>query len=125
MFKGTKEADCKSFSLAFFSLMSAAGYKVGYRFASYRKNKIPTHVYNWFIDNDKNFYTFDTCIKNFKESKRFTFIKDMQVNYLTGVNADFINGKAERQAKRQAKKKNARNEKKKVKVYFKVLKKLH
>lgn len=92
MFKDLKQADCKSFSLAFLSLMNAAGYKTGYRFASYRKNKIPTHVYNWFIGNDKNFYTFDTCVKNFKESPRHTFIKDMQVNYLTGFDNDPVNG---------------------------------
>jgi hypothetical protein len=124
MFNGTKEADCKSFSLAFFSLMSAAGYKVGYRFASYRKNKIPTHVYNWFLDNDKNFYTFDTCIKNFKESKRFTFIKDMQVNYLTGVNAEFINGKKERQAKREARKEKRQERKEQGKGLFQGVKKI-
>ena len=43
LLKGTKLGDCKSFSLLFYSLMTAAGHKAGYRFASYRKNKIPTH----------------------------------------------------------------------------------
>lgn len=107
LLKGTKEGDCKSFSLAFFSLMKAAGHdKVGFRFASYRKNKIPTHVYNWFVDKNKNFYTFDTCVKSLKESKKHTFVTDMQVNYLTGPEEYYINGKAERdarKAKRQAK----------------------
>jgi hypothetical protein len=83
LLKGTKLGDCKSFSLLFYSLMTAAGHKAGYRFASYRKNKIPTHVYNWVLDNDKNFYTFDTCVKHLKESPRYTFIKDMDVNYLS------------------------------------------
>jgi hypothetical protein len=50
----------------------------------------------------KNFYTFDTCIKDFKESKRYTFIKDMQVNYLTGLEENGVFGRKERQAKRQA-----------------------
>jgi len=124
MFNGTKQADCKSFSLAFFSLMSAAGYNVGYRFASYRKNKIPTHVYNWFIDNDKNFYTFDTCVKDFKESKRHTFIKDMQVNYLTGLDENGIYGKAERQARRDARKEKRQERRKEGKGFFQGAKKI-
>lgn len=102
LLKQTKKGDCKSFSLLFYSLMTAAGYKCGYRFASYKKNKIPTHVYNWVIDNNKNFYTFDTCVHHLNESKRYTYIKDMNVNYLTGYpNYDFINGKEERQARRK------------------------
>ena len=102
LLKQTKKGDCKSFSLLFYSLMTAAGYKCGYRFASYRKNKIPTHVYNWVIDNNKNFYTFDTCVHHLNESKRYTYIKDMNVNYLTGYpDYDFINGKEERQARRK------------------------
>lgn len=79
-----KLGDCKSFSLLFYSLMTAARHTCGYRFASYRKSKIPTHVYNWFVDNKKNFYTFDTCVFHLNESKRYTYIKDMNVNYLTG-----------------------------------------
>ena len=101
LINGTKVGDCKSFSLLFCSMMKAAGHTCGYRFASYRKNKIPTHVYNWVLDNEKNFYTFDTCVKTFKESPRHTYIKDMDVNYLTGSpENDFLNGRAERQARR-------------------------
>jgi hypothetical protein len=97
-----KFGDCKSFSLLFYSLMTAAGHKCGYRFASYRKNKIPTHVYNWFVDDKKNFYTFDTCVHHLNESKRYTYIKDMNVNYLTGYpETDYLSGKAERQARRK------------------------
>jgi len=80
----TKIGDCKSFSLLFCSMMQAAGHKAGYRFASYRKNKIPTHVYNWVLDNNKNLYIFDTCVSHLKESPRHTYIKDMDVNYMTG-----------------------------------------
>jgi hypothetical protein len=83
MFKN-KKADCKSFSLAFVGMMEAAGYKnVGFRFASYRPNKIPTHVYNFVIWNGKK-YIFDSCIKTLKESQKYTYIKDMKVNYLSG-----------------------------------------
>jgi len=97
----TKVGDCKSFSLLFCSMMQAAGHKAGYRFASYRKNKIPTHVYNWCLDNNNNLYIFDTCVSTLKESPRHTYIKDMDVNYLTGPDYDYINGKAERKARRE------------------------
>ena len=82
MFLKTKQADCKSFSLAFVGMMEALGHDVGFRFASYRKNKIPTHVYNFVVCNGKK-YTFDSCVENLKESPRYTFIKDMKVQYLS------------------------------------------
>jgi hypothetical protein len=85
MFLKTKQADCKSFSLAFVGMMEALGHDVGFRFASYRKNKIPTHVYNFVVCNGKKF-TFDSCVENLKESPRYTFIKDMKVQYLSGPN---------------------------------------
>lgn len=84
MFKGTKQADCKSFSLAFLGMMGALGYDCGFRFASYRKNLIPTHVYNFVVCNGKKF-TFDACVENLKESPRHTFLKDMKVQYLSGL----------------------------------------
>jgi len=105
----TKKGDCKSFSLLFCSMMKAAGHKAGYRFASYRANKIPTHVYNWIIYKN-NLLTFDTCVPHLKESPRHTYIKDMDINYLTGYpDNDYINGKAEREARR-AKRKEKRKE---------------
>jgi hypothetical protein len=82
MFKGTKQADCKSFSLAFVGMMKALGYDAGFRFASYKSNKIPTHVYN-FVNCKGKKYTFDSCVENLKESPRHTFIKDMKVQYLS------------------------------------------
>jgi hypothetical protein len=85
MFKDTKQADCKSFSLAFVGMMKALGHdNVGFRFASYRPNKIPTHVYNFVVCNGKKF-TFDACVENLKESPRHTYITDMKVQYLTGL----------------------------------------
>ena len=121
----TKTGDCKSFSLLFASLMNAAGHKAGYRFASYKKNKIPTHVYNWFLDSENNFYIFDTCIKNLKESKRYTYIKDMNVNYLTGSpDKVFINGKAERQARQQARQQKRQERKEAGKGVFQGVKKI-
>jgi len=101
MFKGTKQADCKSFSLAFVAMMKAAGYNdVGFRFASYRPNKIPTHVYNFVFCNGK-LYTFDSCVENLKESNRHTYIKDMRVQYLSAppTQPDYVKFAAEAKAK--------------------------
>jgi hypothetical protein len=125
LINGTKIGDCKSFSLLFCSMMKAAGHKAGYRFASYRKNKIPTHVYNWVLDNEKNFYTFDTCVKTLKESPRHTYIKDMDVNYLTGSPENYyINGKAEREARKAARKEKREERKKSGKGFFQGAKKI-
>jgi hypothetical protein len=88
MFKNTKQADCKSFSLAFVGMMEALGYDAGFRFASYRPNKIPTHVYNFVLCNGKK-YIFDACIENLKESPRHTYIQDMKVQYLSAPNRGF------------------------------------
>jgi hypothetical protein len=79
--KGT--GDCKSISLLFLSIMEAAGYNGGFRFAGY-KGKNFTHVYNFFVNQNK-IYTFDACISNLQEVKRHTILKDMRVNYLAGV----------------------------------------
>lgn len=75
--------DCKSFSLLFLAIMEAAGYNGGFRFAGYRGNNF-THVYNFFVNKNK-IYTFDSCIKDLKEVKSYTKIKDMRVNYLAGT----------------------------------------
>lgn len=78
-------ADCKSISLLYLSIMEAAGWKnSGFRFASYKNNAPFTHVYNIFFDNQNNLYTFDGCIKNLQEVKKYKNIKDMNVNYIAG-----------------------------------------
>lgn len=80
------KADCKSLSLLYLSIMVAAGYRdAGFRFASYKENKPFTHVYVYFLDNQKNVYTFDACIKDLKEVPTYKKIKDMKVNYIAGV----------------------------------------
>jgi hypothetical protein len=75
--------DCKSISLLFLSIMEAAGYNGGFRFAGYRGKNF-THVYNFF-ENKNKLFTFDACIANLKEHKTYTKIKDMKVNYLAGT----------------------------------------
>jgi hypothetical protein len=81
----TKKGDCKSYSLAVLSMLCAMGYKGGFRFSSYSKNKIPTHVYNFVLDDKNNLHTFDACVETLRESPRYTYIKDMKVTYLAGV----------------------------------------
>lgn len=84
LLKDTKVGDCKSFSLAVLSIITAMGYKGGLRFSSYKPNKIPTHVYNFVFDNSGKKITFDACVESLKESPRYTYIKDMEVTYLAG-----------------------------------------
>jgi hypothetical protein len=79
-----KVGDCKSFSMLFLAIMEAAGYNGGFRFAAYR-NKNFTHVYNYFLDNQNNVFTFDSCIKGLKENQSYTKIKDMRINYIAGA----------------------------------------
>lgn len=85
MFKQTKQADCKSFSLAALANLLSKGYKGGFRFAAYRGGKIPTHVYIYIFDNSGKKFTFDPCIKNLKESPKASNIIDMDVRYLSGL----------------------------------------
>jgi hypothetical protein len=85
MIAGTKQADCKSFSLASVAQCLAAGHRCGFRFASYKPNKIPTHVYFWILDKSNKKFTFDPTIKNLKESHKATNTIDMELRYMTGV----------------------------------------
>ena len=132
----TKLGDCKSLSLFFLCAANVGGYDVGFKFASYSKNKKFTHVYNY-IKHNNIIYTFDACVKDFKENKNYTNTKKMKVTYLAGVPTmvSDLNGavktsekarigklfksKKERQEKKQARqekrqeKKQARQEKRK------------
>lgn len=101
MFNDTKQADCKSFSLSSLANLLSKGYNGGFRFASYRPNKIPTHVYIYVLDKSGNKFTFDPCIKDLKESNKATYILDMDVRYLSAPIVE-ISGKEERQARREA-----------------------
>lgn len=102
MFNNTKQADCKSFSLAALANILSKGYNGGFRFVSYRKNKIPTHVYIYVLDMSGNKLTFDPCIKNLKESPKATYILDMDVRYLSMPYNYGIEGKKERELRREA-----------------------
>lgn len=81
----TKQGDCKSLSLLFLGIMEAAGINTGFRFVSYKEKKPFTHVYNYICTNEKNFFTFDCCLKDLKELNHYKSKKDMRVNYLAGT----------------------------------------
>ena len=81
----TKQGDCKSLSLLFLGIMEAAGINTGFRFVSYKEKKPFTHVYNYICTNEKNYFTFDCCLKDLKELKHYKSKKDMRVNYLAGT----------------------------------------
>ena len=80
----TKVGDCKSLSLLFLALATKANFIAGFRFVSYRRNKIPTHVYNFILINDKKLI-FDLCTTDLNESAKYTYKKDMRVQYLSGI----------------------------------------
>lgn len=84
LLKDTRLGDCKSYSLAVLSILLSMGYKGGFRFSSYKPNKIPTHVYNFVFDNSGKKISFDACVESLKESPRYTYKKDMEVTYLAG-----------------------------------------
>lgn len=99
-----KTGDCKSFALFIAAVLSSWGYKNGFRFAAY-KGSTPTHVYNYVLDSENNVFTLDACLPDLQESKRATFVEDMEVRYLAGVPImmemdEGINGRKERQARR-------------------------
>jgi hypothetical protein len=85
MFGDTKKADCKSFALASVAQCLAAGHRCGFRFASYKPNLIPTHVYFYVLDNSGKKHSFDPCIADLKESNKATKIIDMELRYMTGI----------------------------------------
>lgn len=96
MFKQTKQADCKSFSLAALANLLSKGYKGGFRFAAYRGGTIPTHVYIYIFDNTGKKFTFDPCIKNLKESPKASNIIDMDIRYLSGIEPNPYSAPVER-----------------------------
>jgi hypothetical protein len=82
--EATKTGDCKSLSLYIAAQLTALGITNGLRFAAYGTTD-PTHVYNWYLDENKNLHTLDACLDDLKESPRYTKIEDMQTRIIAGV----------------------------------------
>lgn len=82
--EATKTGDCKSLSLYIAAQLTALGITNGLRFAAYGTTD-PTHVYNWYLDENKKLHTLDACLSDLKESPRYTKIEDMQTRIIAGV----------------------------------------
>lgn len=93
-----KQGDCKSIAIFIASLFHNLGYKHGFRFVSYQKNsKRVTHIYNFFIDKNKNKIFVDGCVSSFNQPQNNFFYKEdhymTEINKISGaVNvSDYIN----------------------------------
>ncbi len=75
--------DCKSLALYLVSMLTALGYKAGFRFVAFRPGEF-THVYGFVKVNEKNIY-FDPCIYATFEQQKFLRALNMEVVYLAGV----------------------------------------
>jgi hypothetical protein len=82
--EATKTGDCKSLSLYIAAQLTALNITNGLRFAAYGTTD-PTHVYNWYLDENKKLHTLDACLDDLKESPRYTKIEDMQTRIIAGV----------------------------------------
>jgi len=103
----TKTGDCKSLSLYIAANLTALGITNGLRFAAYGTKDV-THVYNWYLDENKILHTLDACLEGLQESPNYTKIEDMQTRIIAGVPVlsefDTINGprgRARRQQRRE------------------------
>lgn len=80
------EGDCKSYSLLCAAILSYYA-PVSFRFASYRRTKIPSHVYV-IVGNGSNKIICDAVYHTFNSQKSFTHKKDiplMTVETLAGI----------------------------------------
>jgi hypothetical protein len=73
--------DCKSFSLFIAAVLTKAGIKNGFRFASYQPGEF-THVYNFYVDNSNKIVYLDTCMSNLKESNKAIKVENMEVSII-------------------------------------------
>lgn len=82
--EATKTGDCKSLSLYIAAHLTALNIVNGLRFAAYGTDE-PTHVYNWYLDENGKLHTLDACLNDLKESPNFTAVQDMQTRIIAGV----------------------------------------
>lgn len=129
----TNKGDCKSFSLYIAAQLTAQGITNGLRFAAYGTPQL-THVYNWYLDENKNLHTLDACLKDLKESPNATKTEDMQTRIIAGVpllSEDIesgMYGREERRARRQERREDRRERREERRAegkgFFQVAKKI-
>lgn len=90
--------DCKSFSLFAASILANIGMPVNFRYVSYSRSPIPTHVYVTSKDERGNEIIIDGVYNLFNKESKFTFKKDhvMNVATLSGIGAFNKPGKLDR-----------------------------
>lgn len=99
-----KKGDCKSFSLLAGSLLYNLGYEYSYRFASYRADPTPTHVYVIAHTPSGNIIV-DGVLKKFDQEKKpitNQIDKRMKGLYIGSVEDPTINGRFARHVARYA-----------------------
>jgi hypothetical protein len=99
-FVADRQGDCKSYSLLAASVLAALGYKVAFRYASYKKlDPTPSHVY--VVMPDENIIV-DGCYKFFNKEKKPLHYSDyiMDVLTLSGI-ADRESRSRRRQQRRE------------------------
>lgn len=90
-FINSKRGDCKSYSLTAASLLYNLGFKdVRFRYASYGRVKIPSHVYVVTSDENGNEIIVDGVYHKFNDEKppSYKFDKQMKVYTLSGIEDD-------------------------------------
>lgn len=86
-FMADKTGDCKSYSLFTVAIMRALGYPVSFRYASYNRDKVPTHVYAITRTDDGREVIIDGVYSRFNAEAPFKSKIDypMEIAVLSGV----------------------------------------
>ena len=78
-FTTLKRGDCKSYSLFTCSILSNLGINNGFVFTSYRLKDKPTHVFNYFVDENGREIPLDGCYNKFGIQKKPLYIRKIKV----------------------------------------------
>lgn len=85
-----KFSDCKSYSLFIATTLHNAGIPFKYRFVSFSKSRVPTHVYVIVPKQGGGYITLDAVMPGYNQEKPFTFKKDIDMKglyYVSGIGA--------------------------------------
>ncbi|MBN2814850.1 MAG: transglutaminase domain-containing protein [Bacteroidales bacterium] len=85
-----KFSDCKSYSLFIATTLHNAGIPFKYRFVSFSKSRVPTHVYVIVPKQGSGYITLDAVMPGYNQEKPFTFKKDIDMKglyYVSGIGA--------------------------------------
>jgi len=83
-----KFSDCKSYSLFIATALHNAGIPYRYRFVSFNKSRVPTHVYVIVPKQGGGYITLDAVMPGYNQEKPFTFKKDIDMKglyYVSGI----------------------------------------